>query len=244
LLTYNAGLSTLEFWDKFFADNAPDCLTKFYASRGEKKISCTEWSDQVDQAKYEGLKVKRVRTMDLEFNVVGKPFVSVAPTERSFKLIEHSSTKIVFRVLSRARDIPYCDTFGIDEEWYIASPSATAKSCVLRVSVVCNFYKFSIMKSIIRSGAESDSTAVMQGFAKHMSDMGLDFAEKKRPPPQAKIQTQSTKEAEKVEDKEDYTTEQELQALFEKQPVKAKDAVVYVQVMIGMSVDDFYKAYL
>ena len=125
----------------------------------------------------------------LVYGFQGKPFISVAPTERSFKLIENGPSKIVFRVLNRARDIPYCDTFGVDEEWYLASPSATAKCCVVRVSSVCNFYKFSIMKSVIRNGAESDTAVFLQALVKHMSGMGLDFVEKKRPPPQALKET-------------------------------------------------------
>ena len=58
--------------------------------------------------------------MKATFKVVGKPFVSKAPTARHFKLIEFSPTKIVFRVLNKTFDIPYCDTFGLEEEWLIA----------------------------------------------------------------------------------------------------------------------------
>ena len=29
-MTYFSNLSAREFFDRFFADNAPDCLTKFY----------------------------------------------------------------------------------------------------------------------------------------------------------------------------------------------------------------------
>ena len=43
-----------------------------------------------------------------------------------------------------------------------------------------------MMKSLIKSGAEGDSTTVMQAWKTHMSQKGLDFVEKKRPPPQAK----------------------------------------------------------
>jgi hypothetical protein len=49
--------------------------------------------------------------MDATFKVVGKPFISEAPTQRNFKLIEFGPTKIVFRIRSISRDIPYCDTF-------------------------------------------------------------------------------------------------------------------------------------
>jgi hypothetical protein len=64
--------------------------------------------------------------MKATFKVVGKPFVSKAPTARHFKLIEFSPTKIVFRVLNKTFDIPYCDTFGLEEEWLIAMPHETS----------------------------------------------------------------------------------------------------------------------
>ena len=77
LLTCNLGVSAIDFWNQFFSDNAADCLTKFYASRGEKIISCTNWRDPSEaEQEYEGKHVKLVREMDLEFNIVGKPFVS------------------------------------------------------------------------------------------------------------------------------------------------------------------------
>jgi len=123
--------------------------------------------------------------MDVEFKVVGKPFVSKAPTERSYKLIDYSPTKIVFRIMNKTRDIPYCDTFAVEEEWYIATPTPNAKCCIVRVSYACYFYKFSMMKSIIKSGAESDTTLVLNEFKKHLSSKGLDFVEKKKPAPLA-----------------------------------------------------------
>ena len=191
--------------------------------------------------------MKRVRTLDIEFKVVGKPFVDKAPTERFFKLIEHSPTRIILRVLTRTHDIPYCDTFGVDEEWYIASPTPASKCCVLRIAYKCDFYKFSMLKSVIKSGAESDTAKVWNEFKDTLTAKGIDFVEKKRPPPQ--IVKRSTSPAlikeKAVEDKEDYTTEAELNSLFDQQPVgRGKEATEYVKLLIGMNVEEFYKTYL
>jgi hypothetical protein len=58
--------------------------------------------------------------------VVGKPFVSKAPTQRNFKIVEFTPTRIVMRVLNKTFDVPYCDTFGVEEEWFIGMPSETS----------------------------------------------------------------------------------------------------------------------
>jgi hypothetical protein len=109
------------------------------------------------------------------------------------------------------------------------------------------FSKFSMLKSVIKSGAEGDSKDMMQLYKTHLSERGLDFVEKKRPPPQAYKPVNSPANGAgkvQVEDKEDYTTEAELNALFNQQPAMAKEATVYVNLLIGMSVDEFYKTYL
>lgn len=87
----------------------------------------------------------------------------------------------MFRIINKTRDVPYCDTYGIEEEWYLASPSATAQCCVLQVSSVCNFYKFSMVEGLIRNEAEKDTMTSLIAFKKHLSYKGLDFAEKEKP---------------------------------------------------------------
>ena len=61
------------------------------------------------------------------------------------------------RVLSRARDVPYSDCFGIDEEYIIAMPSSCQSSCVLRVTMGVIWYKSTMMKSIITSNSVKEA---------------------------------------------------------------------------------------
>lgn len=92
--------------------------------------------------------------------------------------MEYGPTKIVFRIINKTRDVPYADTYGIEEEWYLASPSTEAQACVLQVSFACNFYKFSMVEGLIRNEAEKDTMTALTAFKKHLTSKGLDFAEK------------------------------------------------------------------
>jgi hypothetical protein len=67
--------------------------------------------------------------------VKGNPFVKVAPTTKYFKLIEKTDTNYHLRILDKCTGVPYCDSFAIEEDWAIVSPSATANVCVVRISV-------------------------------------------------------------------------------------------------------------
>ena len=60
--------------------------------------------------------------MFVEVQVKGNPFVKVAPTTKHYFLLEKSDTKLFFVVRNRTTDVPYCDTFSVQEEWYLESP--------------------------------------------------------------------------------------------------------------------------
>jgi hypothetical protein len=50
------GLSVMDFWHKFFADDASDCMTKYYEERKETEISIEKWRDpEQDEKVYEKL---------------------------------------------------------------------------------------------------------------------------------------------------------------------------------------------
>ena len=60
-------------------------------------------------------------------------------------------------MLNRTNDIPYCcATFGVEEEWFLASPTTENVKCeVFRVSFNLIWYNLTLMKSVIRSNTET-----------------------------------------------------------------------------------------
>lgn len=130
------GLNCNEFFDAYLSDNAKHSYKSFYERKGENDVACDAWSDPVtpEDRIYDGKPVLKQRTLKMKVNV-NSTFVKVAPTTKYFKLIERSPTKIVLRMLNRTNDIPYCATFGVEEELFLASPaSELAKCSVLRMS--------------------------------------------------------------------------------------------------------------
>ena len=93
---------------------------------------------------------------------VNSTFVKIAPTTKYFKLLEKSPTKIVLRMLNRTNDIPYCATFGVEEEWFLASPTTeNAKCAVFRMSFNIIWYQSTLMKIVIRNNTEPETKKVM-----------------------------------------------------------------------------------
>lgn len=94
---------------------------------------------------------------------------------RSLKMIDRSENKIHMKVTSKTRDVPYCDTFYVEEEWYVASMPEGSNSCIVRVSFMPIFVKSTLMKSVISSTSISESKAYWQGWEKMMKDKGHEF---------------------------------------------------------------------
>jgi len=96
-------------------------LTKFFDSRGEQKIEVTPWREAAtdEESKYDGQTIKEVRELNVEVQVKGNPFVKSSPTIKNFKIIERTPTKIHMRVLNRVHSVPYCDCFGVEEDWWV-----------------------------------------------------------------------------------------------------------------------------
>lgn len=78
----------------------------------------------------------------------------MAPTFKTMMLIEQTPDLIKIRVITRNKDVPYCDTFGIEEDWFIMSKPKT-KCCVVRMTVVIKWFKSTMMKSLITSSIDS-----------------------------------------------------------------------------------------
>ena len=124
--------------------------------------------------------------MSLLVQVKGNAFVKEAPTTRKFHLIEKSDTKVHWIVINSTSDIPYCDTFHIEEEWMVVSPDpssqAKIQSCAVRVSFGMVWHKSTMMKGVITRSSESESKANYQQWMEMMvRDKKNLFVEKKRP---------------------------------------------------------------
>jgi len=103
----------------------------------------------------------------------------VSPTTKYFKLLEKSDTKIVMRILNKCSGIPYADYFAVEEEWLIMSPAPAANSCALRITMQVIFYKNTMFKGKITSGAMKGAKEAWVDWGEWIKKRGLGFKEKK-----------------------------------------------------------------
>jgi hypothetical protein len=237
------GVSSTDFFNNFFGDDAPHCLTFYFAARGDTTNFIEKWRDpQGDECEYKKMPVLSIKKLDVIYTVKST-FVKAAPTLRTFMLLEKSEERIIFRVLNKSRDVPYCDTFGVEEEFYVASPPG-AKCCVVRCSHTINWYKSTMMKSIVRSSAESEGKSGVESVFKMFGDTCGPFEEKIKPKRVAKavlVDGEAKTKEEESEDKEDYTTEAELRAL--NAHIKLQDGYTEynANVCLSINVEEYYR---
>jgi len=89
--------------------------------------------------------------------------VKQAPTKKTFNLISQSETLFKLRVTNKTSDVPYCDSFAVEEEWICGSLPGT-KCSVLKITMGIIWYKSTMMKSIIQSSTVSESAKSWADF--------------------------------------------------------------------------------
>lgn len=141
-------------------------MEDLYKIRGEQKISSTKWVESTQ--KHDGLKILMTKQVSLEVQIKGNPFVSVAPTTRYMKIIDKTENRLLMRITTKNKDIPYCDCFEVEEEYLVASAQSSINSCVLQVTMTVNFLSWTMMKSIISSSTLSESKNFWVYYKDHL----------------------------------------------------------------------------
>ena len=142
-------LSCTEFHEKYLADDAEFGFDKFLEQKGELNINMTQWADpSPDDTQATTLAATKQKRVKVDVQIKNNAFVKQAPTTKTFNLIQKTDTLIKMRIVNKTTDVPYCDSFAVEEEWTIGS-LPNAKSCVLRVTMGIVWYKSTMMKSII-----------------------------------------------------------------------------------------------
>lgn len=170
--------SANEYFELFHATGSPYNFDKYYTYRGYKKIQITQdWTEQIEEPRLQeawGEKVKQWKKVVYEVDVTGNPFVKVSPTEKNFLLVHKEKFKVVFRMWTQFKGIPYADSFNPEEQLTVVSlpkqpinPSlpytkdVPSHRCAFRLSLQMIFHKKipifqgKIEKGSIEKGLES-----------------------------------------------------------------------------------------
>ena len=65
------------------------------------------------------------------------------------RVVEKTDSKIVMRVMTKCIQVPYCDTFNVEEEFVFASINPKSNCGIVRVTTNVIFYKSTLFKSKI-----------------------------------------------------------------------------------------------
>ena len=167
----NVGLSATQFWERFFQDGAEFGFEKFMTELGNKRCVMSPWEEAKggEESTIQGHTAIKMRTLDLVAIVKNNPLVSEAPTTKTYYLIEQSETKLHIFSRNNTREVPYCDTFQLIDEYIFFSPEPSSqpviKSGVLRMSYRVDWLKRTIMKSLITSNVDSETKSIITSYA-------------------------------------------------------------------------------
>ena len=119
-----------------------------------------------------------MRTIDAEFKV-DSTFVKSAPTTKTYRIIEWSATYIRISCINRTRDIPYCDTFDVEDVFTIHGMKPESKCCIVQIGIGFNWHKSTMMKSMIKSNTESAARQINANYSKLLQQ--FPFVVQKKP---------------------------------------------------------------
>lgn len=152
------------FFSLYLQDDAQFGFDKYFQSKQELNISMGTWQDpSQEETQSVNVPVTRVKKCKADVQIKNNAFVKQAPTTKTFFLCEQTETNLLLRVTNKTTDVPYCDSFCVEEEWFLASLPG-AKCCVLRITMGLVWYKSTMMKSIIQSNTVSESAKAWEMF--------------------------------------------------------------------------------
>ena len=144
----------------------------------------------------------KTRAVTAEFQIKNSTFIKVAPTQKYMKLLERTPEIIRMKVLTKNTGVPYCETFGLEEDWYVVSKPKT-KCCIVRLTSGIKWYKSTMMKGMIKSSSEAGTKEFWDHYQKWLvEEKKMGFVEIKRPSTpkdKKKIKTERVVDTRKVD---------------------------------------------
>lgn len=141
ILTETFDVSTLNFFRVFFSDRS--CFARVYhEKRGDKDMSIQKWTNSAQFG----------MTRDIQYYAPVK--VPLGPDKTRVQETQRyvlSRTRLLIETVTMMFDIPYGDSFRLEAKWLVTSPSATANTCTLQVSMVVHFVKKTWFKGKIET---------------------------------------------------------------------------------------------
>ena len=144
-------LHARDFFKIFFSDEAPFSYQDFQKRRGDININYGKWGGSSERT--------------IEFQTPSKnPLTSnnYAKATKTHQLLHHSKACVVMQSITNLKDIPFSNSFHVQERWVITS--TTEKIITLRVSAQVNFVKPCPFEHQIRSKTVSTLKKTLENW--------------------------------------------------------------------------------
>ncbi|CDW77375.1 UNKNOWN [Stylonychia lemnae] len=157
-------LSVDEFYDSFLKDDAGYGFDVFSQKMERKDISLEKWTSGQDSIPQ--------RWLRSVLPVKGVPFLNSTRHQKHFKLTQKSGNLILLDMQNKSLDVPYADSFQIDEKWQIISDKSTTYKCLLRVQINIVFVKSTLFKGRIISRTIEGMKENIEHWIRIAKDLG------------------------------------------------------------------------
>ncbi|KAL3936234.1 MAG: hypothetical protein SGBAC_008405 [Bacillariaceae sp.] len=123
------GLSALEFFNVFFADNAPFTFEELQRKRHDKDIHYGKW-EQLENVKQASLHPESCRDLNLSMkerllrfktktnSFFGPPY---ADATKSHRALVASKKLLVLEATTTLKEVPFCERFFVMERWVVTA---------------------------------------------------------------------------------------------------------------------------
>ena len=175
------GIPAKDYMKQLQEHSSQNSFARFFIERGEQKVTHTDWAPPEPAEEYDGKSVIQACQLFAEIQIKDNPFVKVSPTTKVQRLIESTDTKVVVKSMAKVKDVPLCDTFNVEEELIIISPSPTANCAVLRISLQIKWVKNTLFKWKISSSTTKAGHQTCTEYQEWLKKRNLIFKEKKPP---------------------------------------------------------------
>ncbi len=78
-------------------------------------------------------------------------------------------------VITKAQDVSYANDYLVEEEWYAVCMPQSTKCCALRISYQVVFNKLTMMKKMIQTNVEMESTAFWTFWKSTIKNKNLEY---------------------------------------------------------------------
>ena len=156
-------MTTQQFFDLFYADNAPFGLKIYFESREDSEIDISPWSPTPPDDCLS--RILRFRT-----KIKGQP---IGPKSTRCEVTQYCWLRpdsMQVKQTCRALDVPFSACFAVEQEWGLRF--LTQDKVILRVTGVINFLKSTMFRGMIESKSKQDLIKDNENWLKFMREKG------------------------------------------------------------------------